>query len=70
MRVIVVTLSGYVSVTTLSQTCDVCDKLNLPARSSLNYKGFQHADFAKKLSFPSYSLFFTFTQPKAAIFNH
>ena len=41
-----------------------CDKMILPARSSLNSKGFQLADFAKKLSFPSYSLFFTFAWPK------
>ena len=36
-----------------------CDKSNLhvPARSSLNYKGFQLADFAKTLSLLSYSLF-------------
>ena len=27
----------------------VWEKLKLPARSSLNYKGFQQADFAKKL---------------------
>ena len=40
----------------------VCDKLNLPARSSLNNKGFQQVDFAKKLSFLSYSLFFTFAR--------
>ena len=38
----------------------VCDKLNLPAWSSLNDKGFQLTDFTKKLSFLSYSLFFTF----------
>ena len=36
----------------------VCNKLNLPARSSLNSKGFQLADFVKMLSFPSYSLCF------------
>ena len=35
----------------------VCNKLNLPARSSLNDKGFQLTDFAKKLSVPTYSLF-------------
>ena len=35
----------------------MCDKVNLPGRSSLNDKGYQLADFAKKLSFSSYSLF-------------
>ena len=50
------------SVTTLARAYvrHVCDKLNLPARSSLNYKGFQLADFAKKLC---YSLFFVFARP-------
>ena len=37
----------------------MCDKLNLPARSSLITKGFQLADFTKELSFRSYSLLFT-----------
>ena len=32
--------------------------MNLPDRSSLNLEGFQHGDFAKKLSSRSYSLFF------------
>ena len=41
----------------------VCDKLNLPTKSSLNSKGLQLADFAKKLSFLSYSLFFVFPWP-------
>ena len=51
----------FVSVTILAPACN---NLNLPARSSLNCKGYQLADFAKKLSFPSYSLFFTFAQPR------
>ena len=44
----------------------VCNKLNLPipARSSLNNKGFQLTDFAKKLFFLSSSSFFTFARPK------
>ena len=36
----------------------VCNELNLPARSLLLSKGFQLTDVVKKLSFPSYSLFF------------
>ena len=35
-----------------------CDKMNLPDRSLLNSEGFELGDFAKKLSFPSYSSFF------------
>ena len=35
----------------------VCNELNLPARSLLHFEGFQLTDFAKKLSFSSYSLF-------------
>ena len=46
----------------------VCDKLNLPARSSLNPKGFQLADFAKMLSFLSYSLFFAFTNSSKLLY--
>ena len=42
----------------------VCNKFNLPARSSLNFKGFELTDFAKKLYFLSYSSFFTFARPK------
>ena len=47
----------------------VYDKLNLPAKSLLNAKGFQLADFAKKVSFPSYSFFFHFRTAKSAICN-
>ena len=44
---------------------DACaTKFNLPARSSPNSKGFQLADCAKKLSFPS---FFYFRTAKSAI---
>ena len=42
----------------------MCDELNLPAMSLLNSRGFQLADFTKKLSFLSYtcSLFFVFAR--------
>ena len=45
-------------VTNLLPSYDVCNKLNVPSKFALNSKGFQLTDFAKKLSFPSYSLFF------------
>ena len=35
----------------------------------LNSKGFQLRDFAKNLSFMSYSLFFDFSTAKSAIFH-
>ena len=47
-----------------------CNKLNLPARSSLNDKGFLVMDFAKKLSFMSSSLFFTFARPSPPFAIH
>ena len=52
-----------VSVCYQSSTSVQNDKLNLQAQLSLNFEGFQLADFAKKLSFSSYSLFFTFARP-------
>ena len=57
---IVVILSVCLSVCYQSSASvrRACDKLDLPARSSLNSQGFQLADFAKTLSFPSYSFFF------------
>ena len=59
-RVTVVGLSVYLCVcrrSSASVRC-MCNKLNLPVESLLNSQGFQLADFAKKLSFSSYSLFF------------
>ena len=40
----------------------VCEKLNLPAKSLLNAKGFQLEDFAEMLTFTSYSLFIVFAR--------
>ena len=62
--VIVVSLCVRVCYHSSAGVRRVCDKLNVPARSLLNDKGFQLTDFAKKLSFPSYSLFFTFARPR------
>ena len=47
---------GGVDVSSAKVRC-VCDKLNLTAKSLVNTKGFQNANFAKMLSLPSYSLF-------------
>ena len=58
-RVIVVCLSVCLSVCVCYHSRAIvqrlCDKLNLPAKSPMNAKGFQLADFTKKLSFPNYS---------------
>ena len=47
----------------------LCNKMNKPANFAPNSKGFHLRDFAKKLSFTSYNLFFIFSIVKSAIFH-
>ena len=66
-RVTVVGLSVCLSVCVclcVTNLAPAYNKLNLPAWSSLNSKGFQLADLAKKLSFPSYGMFSLLHSPR------
>ncbi len=56
----VVILSVCWSVCYQSTGCirHLCNKMNVPANCAQNFKKFQLRDFAKNLSFTTYSLFF------------
>ena len=70
-RVTVVCLSVCVCVCYRSSAIirRLCDKLNLPDRSSLNSEGFQLVNIAKMLSLPSYSLFFALARRRQPFWN-
>jgi hypothetical protein len=63
MRTRVTVVSLFICYHSTACIRRLCNKMNVPANFTLNSKGFQLRDFAKKLSVTCYRIFFVIAWP-------